>query len=349
MPAQDQRSATGDALLTAVGTVLCLVLAEWFGLEHANLAVWTTYLVMAQFSFTRFQKGLERVVGRGLGILAGLVLTTWFHETAVLTLVLIVVLLTGFFYLYFAGRLAYTFLQAGLYLVAMFQIGHANPTAAVSAAEALFVAVVLGVVVADVVSWLSGAESDLSIELGTTPLWPVRGDWLSQSLMLAVTVLIVLLGAHAIGLPPEKTAISVMLLTVTPHLQAMVLKGELRLVGAFLAVAWAVVTFLVVGLLPSLPLLAVLLFLSQFLAAYLTLTGGKYAYAGVQMGLVVPMLVVAPPAEFGSLTPAVQRLEGILLGLAASVLVAGLWPSFPLRDEAAPAPPSSNMPAEMDA
>jgi uncharacterized membrane protein YgaE (UPF0421/DUF939 family) len=113
MPAQDTRDATGHALLTAVATVVCLVLAERFGLEHGNLAVWTTYLVMAQYTFTRFQKGLERVVGRGLGILAGLVLTTWFHDTPLLTLGLIAVLLTTFFYIYFAGRLAYTFLQAG--------------------------------------------------------------------------------------------------------------------------------------------------------------------------------------------------------------------------------------------
>src|SRR3954451_18745528 len=95
--AQDKRDATGHALLTAGGTVVCLVLAEWFGLEHADLAVWTTYLVMDQYTFTSFQKGLERVVGRGLGILVGLVLTTWFHDTAVLTLVLIAVLLTVVF------------------------------------------------------------------------------------------------------------------------------------------------------------------------------------------------------------------------------------------------------------
>jgi uncharacterized membrane protein YccC len=348
MPAQDTRSATGHALLTAAGTVVCLVLAERLGLEHANLAVWTTYLVLAQFTFTRFQKGLERVVGRGLGILAGLVLTTWFHDTPLLTLVLIAVLLTGFFYLYFAGRLAYTFLQAGLYLVAMFQIGHANPAAAVPAAEELFAAVVLGVVVAAVVTWLSGVERDLGIRFGTTSLWPLRGDWLSQSLMLAVTVLLTLLGAHALGLPPEKAAISVMLLTVTPHLQALVLKGELRLAGAFLAVAWSLGTFLVVGLLPHFLLLAGLLFLGQFVAAYLTRTAGDYAYAGVQMGLVLPLLVVAPPAEFGTLTPAVQRVEGILLGLVASVVVAGLWPRFPTADRTAAVPPSPVFPGEVD-
>src|SRR5262249_59843036 len=132
----------------AGGTVVCLVLAEWFGLEHANLTVWTTYLVMAQYTFTRFQKGLERVVGRGMGILAGLVLTTWFHDTPLLTLSLIAVLLTTFFYVYFAGRLAYTFLQAGLYVVAMFQLGHGNPAAAGSAAAGMFVASPLALAVA---------------------------------------------------------------------------------------------------------------------------------------------------------------------------------------------------------
>ena len=202
-PTLDTRSATGQALLTAVATVVCLIVAEVVGLTHANLAVWTTFTVMAQYPFTRFQKGLERVVGRGLGILAGLILTTWFNTTPLLTLALIAALLTAFFYLYFAGRLAYTFLNAGLYVVAMFQIGHANPASAVSAAEGLFAAVVLGVVAADVVIWLSGAERNLSIQFGEAPLWPVRGDWLSQSLMLAVTVVLTLLGAHALEFPGE--------------------------------------------------------------------------------------------------------------------------------------------------
>jgi hypothetical protein len=348
-PTPGPRDATGHALLTAAATVVCLALAEWWGLEHANLAVWTTFMVTAQYTFTSFQKGLERVVGRGLGILAGLVLTTWFNETSLLALGLIAVLLTGCFYLYFAGRLAYTFLNAGLYVVAMFHLGHANPASAVRTAEGLFAAIVLGVVVADLVTWLAGAERDLRIRVGGAPLWPVRGDWLSQSLMLVVTVLLTLVGAHALGLPPEKAAISVMLLTVSPHVQALVLKGQLRIAGLLLATAWGLGTFLVVGLLPHFPLLAALLFLGQFVATYLTRTTGKNSYAGLQMGLVLPMVVVAPRAEFGSVTPAVQRLEGVLIGLLASVLVAGLWPRFPLADRAAPVPPPPpDIPGEMD-
>ena len=137
------------------------------------------------------------------------------------------------------------------------------------------------------------------------------------------------------------------MLTVTPHVQAMILKGKLRIAGALLATAWASVIFVVVGVLPHLPLLAALLFIGQFAAAYITLTAGKYAYAGVQLGLVLPMVVVAPRSEFGEFTPAMQRLEGIFLGLATSIIVAVLWPRFPLMDRIALAP-SPILPGEVN-
>src|SRR6266446_2045653 len=103
------------ALRTAAATALCLVVGEWCQVKHTNLAVWTTYMVMAQHPFTSFQKGVERVLGRGLGILAGLVVTTGLEGAPVLGLAVLAPLLVGCFYVYFADRLAYTFLNAGLY------------------------------------------------------------------------------------------------------------------------------------------------------------------------------------------------------------------------------------------
>ena len=108
-----------------------------------------------------------------------------------------------------------------------------------------------------------------------------------------------------------------------------------------LAAAWAAAIFLLVSLLPHFPLLAARRFLGQYVAAYLARVGGQYAYAGVQMGLVLPLVVVASRGEFGSITPAIQRLEGVVVGLAASLLVAGLWPFYPHAgaDAVVPAPP----------
>src|SRR5437879_6529107 len=104
------------ALRDAVAASVCLVLVEWWHLEHAALAVFTTHMVMAQFPVTAFQKGVERIAGRALGILVGLVLLTLCHNAPVLGIVLKALVLLAFLYVHFSGRLAYTFLNAGLYL-----------------------------------------------------------------------------------------------------------------------------------------------------------------------------------------------------------------------------------------
>ena len=137
-PAPQPHPPTGHALRVALAATACLVVVELGRLQHGNLAVWTTHMVMSQYTFSIFQKGVERIVGRGLGIVAGLVVVTLFRDAPVVALLVESVLLLAFFYVYFAGRLAYTFLNAGLYVVAMFQIGHANPAAAVPEAEGLF-------------------------------------------------------------------------------------------------------------------------------------------------------------------------------------------------------------------
>src|SRR6516225_2743734 len=120
----------GLALRGALAAAVCLPLAEWWHVEHANLAVWTTHMVTAQYPFTAFQKGVERVLGRGLGILVGLVLLTLFGNAPVLAFALKLLAILVFFYVYFSGRLAYTFLNAGFYLAAIVSIGVANPSAA---------------------------------------------------------------------------------------------------------------------------------------------------------------------------------------------------------------------------
>src|SRR5262249_10514699 len=139
-------SPVGHVLRVAFAATLCLVLAEWCHLANSNLAVWTSYLVMAQYPFTIFQKGFERILGRGAGILAGLLLATWFRNTEPVALLLTAVVLTFCFYIYFAGRLAYTFLNAGLFCMIIEHLGRADPLSAGKVSKELFVAIVFGVV-----------------------------------------------------------------------------------------------------------------------------------------------------------------------------------------------------------
>jgi uncharacterized membrane protein YccC len=338
MDAPTRQSDLGLAFRGALAAGVCLALAEGWHFEHANLAVWTTHMVTAQYPFTAFQKGIERVLGRGLGLLVGLVLLTFFGNAPVLALVLKLLALLIFFYVYFSGRLAYTFLNAGFYLAAIISIGLDDPSAAVPQAKALFAAIVLGVVTADLVMWLTGAESDLRIRAGGEPLLPLNSEHLSHGLQLVVTVALTQLASSYLALPTESTIMSVMLLTIAPDIQLMLRKGELRILGAVLGTAWAFGSFLLLSVLPHFLLLEGLLFLGMFLAAYLTRTSTTYSYAGLQMGLVLPMVLVLPVRELASIQAGLVRLEGIVAAVVVSVLVGGLWVSFGRRQATAPAP-----------
>jgi uncharacterized membrane protein YccC len=321
-------SAIGLALRGALAAAVCLVLAEWWHLEHANLAVWTTHMVTAQYPFTAFQKGVERILGRGLGILVGLILLTFFGNAPVLALALKLLAILVFFYIYFAGRFAYTFLNAGFYLAAIVSIGVADPSAPVPEGEELLLAVVLGVAVADLIMWLTGAESDLSIRAGGEPLWPLNYGNLNHSLMLVVTVALTQLVTSYLDLPTETTITSLMLLTITPDIQSMLKKGELRILGAVLGTGWALGSVLLLVQSPHFLLLEALLFLGMFLAAYWTRASQTYSYAGLQMGLVLPLALVMPLRECADIHAGLQRLEGIVTAVVMSVLVGGIWVSF---------------------
>src|SRR5262245_36594759 len=119
-----------QALRVAAAAAIALVLVEWWHLPHAGIAVWTTHMVMSSHPHTTFQKGLERIAGRGAGILLGTLLVSLFGEQRLLALALVAAGLLAFFYAHFCGRLAYTYQNAGLYLQAMYQLGAGDPAAA---------------------------------------------------------------------------------------------------------------------------------------------------------------------------------------------------------------------------
>ncbi|HTU26011.1 MAG TPA: FUSC family protein [Pirellulales bacterium] len=317
----DATPPTIGALRSATAAVVALLVGEFFRLEHTNLAVWTTHMVMTQYAFSSFQKGVERVLGRGLGILGGLVLLTLWRNTITVAYVLEAVSLLVFFYIYFSNRLAYTFLNAGLYMAVIIDLGRTNPEAVFPEGWALFLAIVVGVVVANLVSWYTGLERDLTIHTEGLPLWPVDGERLEHSVLLVAAVALALGVTDWLALPTTTTLVSVMLLVITPDIHELVWKGELRLAGALLAAAYALLALILLVRLPHFSLLAALLFLGMYLGAYLARAGGQRSYAGVQMGLVLPMVLVVPPADCGNMSSATSRLLGVVIAIGCSMVV----------------------------
>jgi uncharacterized membrane protein YccC len=331
---------TRSALRVALAVSICLLFAEWLHLEQSGLAVWSTFMVIAQHTFSTFQKGVERIIGRGMGILLALVLVTLTRNAWGLGFVLEMLAIVPLFYFYFSDRLAYTFLNAGLYLASMSQIARSSPEMATTVASELFGAIVLGVVVAVLVDWICGAEHEIAIHTEGQPLLPVDRERVIHSLMLMLTVALVQVLSHILKLSTSTAIVSVLLLTITPDYQSLLRKGELRIAGALLAILYSVGALTLLVHRPSFALLVVLLFLGTYLAVGLAQNSDKWSYAGLQMGLVLPMILVAPHQEFGSVSGALARAGGALLAMGSSIVVGIAWAIF------APAPPIPRRPAD---
>ncbi|MBX3411192.1 MAG: FUSC family protein [Pirellulales bacterium] len=337
-----------QALLAALAVAITLVAAEWLDLAQPGLAVWSTHMVMVQYTYSTFQKGVERIVGRSVGILLALVLATLTREAWLLGLLLEMLATVALFYLYFGGRLSYTWLNAGLYLAVVMEISRSEPASATLIAAELFYAIVLGVTVAVVVSWLAGAEQDVTIHTDGKPLWPLDRDLLSHSIMLTLTVLIVQLLCFALSFSSTTSIVAVMMLTITPDYQSLLWKGELRLAGAGLAMVFATIFLILLLERPSFPLLVLGIFLGTFLAVTLARNHERWSYAGVQMGLVLPMILVMPHSELGSLHVAFARVGGAIFAIGASVIVGVIWSAFvpvsPMPFTPVPPPKQANQP-----
>lgn len=319
------------SLRVAAACVLTLGVAAWFQMEHANLAVWTSFMVTTKLPRTTFQTSIERTLGRGVGILAAVVLVNLFPGNYLVRILFESVLMLVFLYGYFSGRFAYTLMNAALYLSVLLEMGKTRPAEVSIQGWQMFLAVVVGGVVSDVVLWLSWGEDSLEIEPGGQPLWPIRYDWVNHAVMTIVTITLTLHGCRFVGLPISQSIVSVMIITLGADVQAMVLKGEMRVGGAALGATWGLLAFLVLGEVPYFSILAGFVFSGIFVATYLSQRLGKFSYLGVQMGLVVPLVLVVSPADIGNMTAVLLRIEGVLIAMGVCVLVAGLWPRFPLR------------------
>jgi uncharacterized membrane protein YccC len=324
---QQRQAATATGLRAATAATICFVVVEWLHLDNGYLSLVSAVLVNLNYSNTPFQKSLERIVGRLLGVGFCTVLVVFLHDAPFLILVLCAALLLPAWYVQSSGRFAYGALLLGVFLAMTLStslIG--GPAAAVTLLQSNLVQIVLGVGVAELLNFATGAEQTVALQPGGQPLLPLRGDWLNRSLMLTTlslaTPFLILLS----GLPVLTTTTSTIVLGAAPDPRALRTKGLLRAAAPVLAGVYCVVILLIVARLPSFALLLTFVFLGLLVACYLAQT--TLGYAGLQMGIVLPMTLVVPATEVANLGTAVQRLIGIIVGFGVALLFQLLWPGF---------------------
>lgn len=325
-PEEQERFAVTTGLRVAVASSVCILLGSAFHLDLVYMSVFSGLIVMAQYPFTSFQKGVERIIGRGAGIGFGLLLALGFRNLPLLFLVLLLTWQLAAFYLYASNRLAYTALQAGIFVPTVAYLGVlGEPDAAIHTAVAIFIQVVLGVGVAMLITWGTGAEHSVHIEAGGEPLLPLRPDWLSRSAMLTTSSVVTMFATLALELPVIPAVVSALILAMTTDAHALRLKAGQRVLGVVFGGTYSLAALLLLTRQSHFPLLLALTALGMFVAAYATRASAKYSYVGLQSGVVMAMVMVGPTDASGSPSPAVQRFIGILVGLVVSVTVHVLW------------------------
>jgi uncharacterized membrane protein YccC len=326
----DHSQAVGLGLRVGVASTVCLLVAEWLGLEQTALSVYTTHLIMSQYPFTSFQKGVERTIGRVAGLLYGLVLVELFLDTPLLMLALVALGQVVCAYVYLSGRLAYTALMAAIFIGVVAATGLIDPTAAAPYVANVVPQLLLGEAAAFVVNALTGAERTLAIQPGGKPLLPLRAEWVNTALMLSVGQMVVLGITVRLGLPTTATMVSALIVGVAPAGgQSMARKAAERALGAVMGGGYAALSILLLHQLPALGLEAALVFFGMFLASCGTKLSRNHSYAFLQMGLALGLVLIAPTGRLGSVETALQRLLGVAAGLVAAQLVSLLWPRRP--------------------
>ena len=345
--AQTDRSAdVGLALRIATAASICLLVSEWLHLQQTALSVYTCHLVMVLFPFTAFQKVVERLFGRVLGVAYGLLVALWFANFPVLLVVLAFLGQMAFFTLNATGRFAYGALMGGLFLGLVVEKGISTPLAAEAYAVSLVEQLVLSAVVVVAINAITGAERTFVIETGKGAFWPLRPEWVSKGAMVSTALIVAMYVAMWCDLPAMPTMVSAAILAIsTADPVAMGKKAYLRALGAVLGGGFALATIILVLSSPHFLLLVVLLFFGMFLAAYGTKATVDHSYAFMQMGLAFPLVLLSPEGGIGTIDTGLQRLVGVAAGFLVSEAVFVCWP---WSIQAAAAPPAASPPVSTE-
>lgn len=329
MTREQEATAVEIAVRIAVTGTLCLLFSEWLAIGQRSISVYSAHLAMVMFPYTAFQKTVERVVGRVLGVLYGIFLVETFPSSPIILIVLMLVGQLVFFYVNASGKFAYSALMGGLFLGVIVEMGLTSLPTTQNYAIALIEQLLLAAVMIILVNYVTGAERTLDIEPGGGDLWPLRAQWVSKGAMVSTGQVLAMFAAWFFQIPPLPTMISATILALTTDdLGAMTMKGHLRAVGAILGGGYALGSLILLDYLPEFPLLLALNFFGMFLAAFYCKAGGKYSYAFLQMGLVMPMVLIGPDGGMGHFSLAVQRLVGVTAGLVIAEFVFLCWPRF---------------------
>jgi uncharacterized membrane protein YccC len=149
-----------------------------------------------------------------------------------------------------------------------------------------------------------------------------------------VCIIALALGLIYMDLPGgAQVLIAALIVGGQANLGKSLLKWRLRLLGVVTGAVYGFSAMVIVSFFPHFPVMLCLLLIGVFIGSYVAMGDDRYSYAGLQMALVCPLVLVyeaGPPIGLGEVE---SRFWGALLGgVTVTVLGHFLWSDDPIRE-----------------
>lgn len=325
-----------DEFECVASVLLAILFAHWLAAPYVAWAAYSGYMVMRGHATETLTRGVLRIVGTLVGGALALVATPLLRLGG-WPVVALVLALVGTVSLYGAttARRAYAWLFLGLTFVMIVLDGSADPNAA---ASGFFRDRVLEVVAGTVACVLVSLASTLTLRRRWPgpPIAPARSlGWHPQALRHAAQgglalALLAVIAAHWPVPAVAQSAITIMAVMLVPAtaiggsgLMPVSARLVYRLLGCGAGAALAAVVLLASHGAPIVLLLGTIVGVA--LGRHLENGGRPTGYVGTQFVLAILIILVPDSYADAHLGPGLERLLGVVIGMAVLEPVLLLW------------------------
>ena len=158
-------------------------------------------------------------------------------------------------------------------------------------------------------------------------------DNVKHSFKVIIVTFLVLIATLYFNLSAGVQAlITALLIAAQANLGQATLKERLRFIAVIIAGLYGLVSLIIISLSPHFPVFLALITLGLFIGSYITTGSERVSYAGLQTGIVLPLVMLTSNGPPLTLSIATERFVGVIVGGGiALVVLRFIWPVDPLN------------------
>lgn len=150
-----------------------------------------------------------------------------------------------------------------------------------------------------------------------------------------VLILVIIMGGMVIfhWQNALQMTVAAMVMAIQTNVGKSIAKMKYRLLGIVLGGITVSVFLIILHFFPFLLIYIALLFISLIGFAYIGLGNERYAYIGIQAGLIIPMVLMGSDIATGNIHLAISRMIAVFQGSAIGIIgILVFKPSFPIKN-----------------